>query len=174
MRYALPVNAQTCECYDFYGMKCSAWCTDVSLANQVHQLTLVGTVTTDSACPFGSKVIGCYLKPMLVAGINRYLFTNFYPSPDSCICTGNEGAWCVASCAVNVKYFDIISQPGLGKVLTTCKRPETSILGCGINASFIGSTSRPSAFVLNQTTCQCFADYSYKCFAFCGLLFDYA
>ena len=77
MIYALAFDAQTCECYNIYGMKCSAWCTDKPLTDQGHQITLVGNSTTDSICPYGSKMISCSRKPMLTSGSNINFFTNY-------------------------------------------------------------------------------------------------
>ena len=173
MIYAIAFDAQTCECYNIYGMKCSAWCTDKPLTDQGHQITLVGKSTTDSICPYGSKMISCSRKPMLTPGSNIKIFTNAQPNEDGCTCTDNEGAWCVASCAVNVKNREVIAQTGFGKLQLSCTKPGNSILGCGTNTSNMASENWPYAFVLNKTTCQCFADYSYWCYAVCGNLFTY-
>ena len=173
MRFAQAVNAQTCECYDLYGMKCSAWCTDKPLVDQVNNITLVQSGTTDSSCPLGSKLTGCGLKPVLLWDFSRNFWTNAHPVQESCSCTDYMGAWCVASCAVNIKKQEISSKTGLGRLFTPCQIPGNTILGCGINASIIGSGNWPFANVLNQTLCQCFADFSYRCYAICGLLFDY-
>ena len=172
MRYTLAIDSQTCECYAFYGMKCSAWCTDKTLLDQVHQLNLVRENAAESSCAIGSKLTGCSLKPLLLLGFSRYTKTSTSPFIHGCTCTDNEGAWCVASCVSNIKNNELIMKTGTGKVLISCTKPENNILGCGVNANGTLSGDWPHSHVLNQTTCEYFGQSELQFYATCGLIFD--
>ena len=171
MRYTLTAAFQTCECYDLYGMKCSAWCTDKPLTDLTRKLSLAAVSVISSSCPLGSKLTSCSLKQSLVLSSYSYLAANPDPFQHGCTCANNQGSWCVASCAVNIKNHEVIRQSGSGKVLISCKMPENSILGCGISATKISSINWPFANVLNQTTCEYYGEFDSQFYAICGLIF---
>jgi hypothetical protein len=54
-RHAIPTSPTTCECYDFYGAFCKAWCSTAisgfEIVSNLHQSGVFGV-----SCPSGKKV----------------------------------------------------------------------------------------------------------------------
>ena len=106
-RSAKPINSTTCECYDFFGIECTAWCTTASLDFEIASLRSKGTFNV--TCPRQKWVLGCHIDSTTFSNGNHEEWKSFYPSADghSCICYDYFGASCIAACATNIKNYKI-------------------------------------------------------------------
>jgi hypothetical protein len=96
-RYAAPVSSTTCQCRDANPAICMAYCGSVTPAGyEIRNSTVKGNGTV--ACSAGKKVMSCSIAP---SGAGIDLFRKAYPAADgqSCQCSDNFGATCVAICA---------------------------------------------------------------------------
>ena len=129
-RYAYPTNSKTCVCYDYYGCQCIAWCKMNTVPG--FEIVLRGRLTGvfSANCPAGKNVIGCHAIPSF---ITPERFRQFYPSSSgSCTCYDYYGGVCVATCASNIRDYEIRQQFGYGVVTVNCLNQDAYVLGCGI------------------------------------------
>ena len=168
-----PVSSNTCECYNSYGMTCAARCVN----NTVPEFEIVlanGTGMVQAHCPTDKRVLGCHINPVYVIGqYDRW--RKWYPSDKGslCICNDDLGAECYATCASDIKDYEIVSATGLASnSVSSCKKAGNVVLGCGHQSEY---TSRyvvwTKMFIFNETSCLCISSYRSTCYAICGKLY---
>ena len=168
-----PVSSNTCECYNSYGMTCAARCVNTTVPE--FEIVLAnGTGMVQAHCPTDKRVLGCHINPVYVIGqYDRW--RKWYPSDNgsSCICNDDVGAECYATCASDIKDFEIVSATGLASnSVSSCKKAGNVVLGCGHQSEY---TSRyvvwTKMFIFNETSCLCISSYRSTCYAICGKLY---
>ena len=124
-RSAKHINSTTCECYDFFGIECTAWCTTASLDFEIASLRSKGTFNV--TCPRQKWVLGCHIDSTTFSNGNHEEWKSFYPSADghSSICYDYFGASCIAACATNIKNYKISTLQASGNVTAACKDSST-------------------------------------------------
>ena len=166
-RYAIPTNPKTCACYDTYGCTCIAWCKSGTVPG--FEIVLSGREQVPRAnCPAGTNVIGCHLIPSFVTPER---WRHFYPdSNGSCTCYDNFGGVCVATCASNIKEYEIRHQFGYDVVTVNCLNQNTYVLGCGVlpRVSSAGHETWRFVHVGDSRSCQCYDSFGVTCYAICG------
>ena len=169
-RSTKPLSATTCQCYDKFGVECSAWCTSCPVRNfEISKVTSSGSYK--AFCPSGKKVLGCYLSPLLDKSYE--VFPATFPSDggSSCTCYHWFGAECLAICASNVDNYEINAESGKGFVISGCKKPGNTVLGCSAaNGGNPSAEEFPTARVSGSSSCECYNRFSVTCFAVCGQL----
>ena len=174
MRYAYPIDNQTCECNDAYGMICSARCTDIPMDD--YEIAYSGaydgsSVRRASCGSYGQKISHCSLKPFLIHG-QRSPQTNVDYDSEGCLCSDSNGVLCTAVCSANIKHHEVVKVEGSGSVLSSCTEPGNVILGCMVQLNVVMEVSTwPYAYAMDDQTCECFAGISITCIALCGFLF---
>ena len=167
-RSAIPISSTTCECYDFWGASCIAWCTNVPINNYEIQ-NVHGSGFFTATCPAGKQVLGCHLDPtaLLVEDWRRWI-----PSSDgkTCTCYDYFGANCVASCASNINNYEVVSVKGSGVVRVGCTKPNNVILGCGSDPEGDSNKERFRTTFPQSGYCQCYDAYGTVCYAVCGTI----
>jgi hypothetical protein len=168
-RRAIPINSTTCECYDYFGMQCDAWCTKAPLRGfEIASVTSSGTF--DSSCSSGNKALGCHMAP-----VQYEQWPAFYPSTNGsgCTCYNYFGVQCTALCASNVIDYEINLIVGSGYLVSTCKITGNKVLGCGsdYDAQYSGGVEKfRYTRVYTSTSCMCYDYYHVKCYSICGKL----
>jgi len=168
-RSVKPINSTTCECYDDTHARCIAWCTMLPINNfEIVESNSSGIFTV--SCPFGKKVLGCHIDPMMYSGGDT--IRDFYPTNNgtNCMCSDVVAANCIATCASNLANYEIVNVSGVKHVNVQCTHPDNKVLGCG------GSPIKdPASFekwraiqVYNETSCTCYDWYGINCYAICG------
>ena len=172
-RSIIPMSSTTCQCYDYYGAICVLWC----YAGPVNNFQIVKSPTTGfltgtviATCPTGSYVTGCHPNPdpgvSTVDGYRRY-----YPSSNqACTCHDTQGIQCIATCATNVRNYEIRTVTSSGVFQVVCS-PSNAVLGCGMSSTGTGVEVYRTAFVYNTTACQCYDYFGTTCYAICGQLY---
>lgn len=168
-RSAKPISATACQCYDYFGEECVAWCTAAPLKDIEIPIT-VSKQTFKATCSNGRQVLGCYLYPR--QGQPHEPWPAFYPSDsESCTCYHRSEAECIAMCASNIANYEVNVVAGNGVVRASCVQPGNSILGCGSDAdeaTKLASEKFPSVHVTGPNSCECFNRVHVKCYAICG------
>jgi hypothetical protein len=54
-RYARPLDLLTCQCFDKFGLKCVAWCTNLPIPN-FELVNKIGTTVFSANCLAGNQV----------------------------------------------------------------------------------------------------------------------
>jgi len=167
-RSAIPISSATCECYDWWGVICEAWCTNVPI-NNFEIVTVHGSGVITASCPAGKQVLGCHIDPTALLVDNwRYWF----PSADGskCICKDAFGADCVASCASNINNYEVVSVWGSGNspVTASCTKPNNQVLGCGSNPNGASNSENWRTTRAQLGSCLCFDYWGTQCYAICG------
>ena len=166
-----PINSTTCECYNYFGMECRAWCTTGPLDFEIATLKSNGFFNV--TCPKHKRVLGCHMSPTVQMNGKFEMWRSFYPLPDgfSCTCYDYYGASCIATCAANVINYQIAAVRAAGNVIATCQATGSIILGHGMQ-TFV--TAPPEAFrtsaVVTNASSSCYDYFNTKCFALCGTL----
>ena len=169
----VPVNSTTCECSNWVGATCAARCVNRPVLGY-EKVMANGTGLVRPTCPVGKKVLGCHINPKNVIYLydpQRY----YYPSDNgsSCICNDDVGAECYATCASDIKDYEIVSAHGVAAdTFVSCKITGNVVLGCGQRpdgASLYENWSK--MYIIDQTTCVCYNYYGIVCYAICGKLF---
>ena len=171
-RSIIPISSTTCQCYDNYGAKCVIQC----YAEPVNNFQIVKTPTTGfltgtviATCPIGSYVTGCY--PNLDQASSSDNYRRYYPSSNqSCTCHETGGIQCIATCATNVRNYEIKTVTSDGTFQVVCSAPN-AVLGCGLYPTGSGYEKFKTACVFNTTACQCYDYYGTPCYAICGQLY---
>jgi len=168
-RSTKPINSTTCECYDYFGVECTAWCTSAAMDFELAFVRSKGSFNV--TCPKQKKVLGCHISPTVQQNGAAERWRSFYPSLDgySCSCYDYFGATCLATCATNIRNYEILAVQDAGNVTSTCKGLDSKVLGCG-KQTFPTSRAEyyPVASVLTDTSCVCYDFFNTKCFAICG------
>ena len=149
----------TCQCYDYFGARCVVWC----FSGLVKDFNIVKNPATGfrtgnvyATCPTETKVIGCHPNPDQY--ITAYGFRQYYPSSNqTCTCVDASGIQCIATCASNVRNYEIKMATGSGTFQVACS-PSNVALGCGMRTTGMVSTigerrSSPVHRLANATTC---------------------
>jgi len=166
-----PIDAATCECYDFFGEKCFAWCT-LYYVNGFEIVTQKSSGIFEASCSIGNNVLGCHIKPD--TSVEYDLGRKYYPSADGtrCICEDQYTSNCYATCASGIFDYEIITAPGtVDNVVVSCTIPGNVVLGCGQRAN-TADEKWPSMYAQNQTSCLCYNWYGNTCYAICGKIID--
>ena len=175
-RHVIPIDNKTCECSDITGIRCGAWCTDKPLLNlefrvAINTVNINDVVTT--TCPEGKRAISCHWKPTKI----MYPAIEIHNNGNECACYDFQGGQCMAMCATNVRYFEIVgltSLPYSSVQQVSCNKPQNKVLSCGYTvrgAEFVNYLNQ-NFKVVNDTTCECTAIGSYfTCYAICGILY---
>ena len=171
-RSAMPLNATTCQCYDYFGEECNAWCTAAPVKD-VEIPSTTSNQTFKATCSSGKLALGCYLSP--TQGLNKEAWPAFYPTDggSSCTCYHKSGAQCLAMCASNIVNYEINVVVGNGTVNAGCTIPGNTVLGCGSDADHataLGPESYQTTRVSGSASCECFNKFRVKCYAVCGQL----
>jgi len=172
-RSANPRSPYACQCNEWYGAECIAWCTNVPIPN-FEIIKVTGADQTYVPCTSGKQAMGCSL---LSSGSNVEQYKWMYPTANGASCFSYEyfGAEFYATCASNIVNYEVVSITGSGLVTVTCTQPGNVVLGCGSNpykpwgyttSADIWRVHRP----LTQNSCGCTDAYGTKCFAVCGRL----
>ena len=171
-RSAKPLNSTTCQCYDYFGMQCRAWCTSAPVKNfQAVAVTSSGTFVAN--CPAGKLALGCHTNP---AQANPEDWRIFAPNLDGsgCTCYDYFGTTCVTTCASNVFDYEVNLVIGSGNVYSGCKIAGNTVLGCGSDPD-LPNTTGYEAFrttgVVNSTYCMCYDYFHAKCYSICGKIY---
>ncbi|CAG0896757.1 unnamed protein product [Darwinula stevensoni] len=184
-RHAYPVNSTTCQCYDYFGAMCFAWCSNAVQGFETVKVTIGSTNVTSATCPYGKKVIGCHVIPFQRVPYHKLL--SFYPNENgtSCLCHASDLSTCVASCASNVGSYEVIEKPfniikklfykilGIDhEIKARCSSPEKYVLGCGTEMLGLLDDDLTGSYltvhVTPSTSCTCFDRDAAKCYAICG------
>lgn len=148
-------------------MGCVAWCTTLPVSGFTIAISS-GSNTITTACPAGSKDIGCHID---TTGLFAEAWRRAFPlsNMQSCECYDYFGSKCVASCATNIQNYEIQSVWGSGNVIISCSNPANSVLGCGSNPNG-ASTKEQFRYtkVNNQNSCVCYDAFGTRCYAICG------
>ena len=167
-RSTRPISTATCECYDYFGAICIAWCTNVPINGFEIRIT-AGSGNFWSTCSAGKKVIGCHIDPTASSAEN---WRHWYPIADGtgCACYDYYGADCIATCAANVNSYEIIAGTGTGYVDAHCSKPHTQVLGCGMNSDGAPQKEKWRTVRAYSKYCSCFDFYGTTCYAICGII----
>ena len=170
-RSAKPINTTTCQCYDFYGEDCVAWCSAAHFRD-VEIVNITSNQTFKATCTSGKQALGCYLSPL--QGSAQEPIPAFYPTDggSSCTCRHSFGAECLAMCASRITNYEINEVSGNGTVIVSCTKPGNTVLGCGSDGYEAVPNCLedfPSTRVSSSSTCECFNRFHVKCYAICGL-----
>lgn len=172
------MDSQTCHCRDANGMRCYAWCTNMPMpviALQVANIYDKNLLGRSFCSMYQSKLFGCSLNPSYESGTRHQNSQVFYEL-SGCTCIDNPGAQCIATCAPNINFYEVVTVEGTGTVLASCSKLGNSVLGCSVFApSAGGPTSWTHSRIKNETTCECSTakDSLLSCVAFCGFLYVY-
>ena len=165
-RSSIPINSTTCECYDFFGVTCVAWCTNVPI-NNIEIIKTSGSGNFTASCPTGKKVLGCHIDPTATQVED---WREFYPSADgtACNCYDYFGADCVASCASDINNYEVVSVWGTSLVTVGCSKPNNQVLGCGSNPDGANGLEKWRTTRAQSGSCVCFDFFGTRCYAICG------
>ena len=171
-RSAKPINATTCECYDYFGEECNAWCT----AAPVKDIEIPSTTSNNTfkaTCSGGRLALGCHIS--LLQDKSKDYWPAFYPTDggSSCTCFHTYGAQCLAMCASNIANYEINEVVGNGTVIASCKLPGNTVLGCGsdaVRAQLKGPETFKTTRVSSSNSCECYNRYLVNCYSVCGQL----
>ena len=172
-QFAIPVNPNTCACYNYNGVKCLAWCSSVVRNFQIVESVGVQTGVIRAKCPPDKSVIGCHVLPYQVSSFDYDAHQEHYPPDEGCgcICSNRIGAKCYATCASNVRNYVVMNETSSGTFHVECPAPS-AVFGSGVSFGPNGNADGKSeAFVFNSTTCQCYDKYGMTCYAMCGQLY---
>ena len=172
-RSYFPLDSTTCQCYDNFGARCVAWCYSGSVNNfQIVKNPGTGFLTgnVDATCQPGSYVIGCHPNPNQMVTADGY--RKYYPSSSqTCTCVDTSGIQCIATCASNVRNYEIKAVTNTGVFQVVCS-PSNAVLGCGMRTTTGAGVERwRTAFVFNSTACQCYDYFGTTCYAMCGQIY---
>lgn len=169
LRWSSPLNSQTCTCKSTVGAGCFAWCSTYPAPTMVIKS---GTNTIYSACPTGSHVIGCHLRHTSPT-IERWMM--YLPTDNfTCECYDRFGGDCFATCASNVKDYEVVTLFGYNYITVNCSNPTNKVLGCGYHVTYHNQGTYESfgfSRVNSERSCQCYAYFGADCTAFCGKLY---
>jgi len=117
------------------------------------------------------QVIGCHIEPVRSnsAGTGDRL-RSYYPTANGtgCACRDYVGATCVATCAEDIKEYEIVSQYARGVATVRCSRPGNMVLGCGVKAHSWEEQWRTANVAPSRDACQCYDKFGPTCYAICG------
>jgi len=168
-----PISNQSCECNDYFGVTCAARCVDHPVAG--FEIAVAnGSGSLQAVCSAGKKVLGCHISPIF--DTNYYdPWRIWYPTDDgsSCACFDDVLAECYATCATDIKDYEIVSaHGGLKNIFVSCKIPGNVVLGCGQIADDSDFYEKwTKAFISSQTTCKCYNYFGVTCYAICGKMY---
>jgi hypothetical protein len=167
-RSAIPISKTTCNCFDYFGVSCVAWCTNV-LINNFEIVTVRGSGVITASCPVGKQVLGCHIDP---TGSQVDIWRYWFPSADGtrCTCKDTYGADCVASCASNINNYEVVSVWGSGGVpfSVNCTKPNNQVLGCGSNPKVTSNNEEWRITYAQPGSCLCYDYFGTQCYAICG------
>ena len=164
-RSNFPLNSTTCQCYDYYGAKCVAWCYSGLVNNfQIVKNPGTGFLTgnVNTTCPPGSYVIGCHPNPYQMYLSDGY--RKYYPSSSqTCTCVDAYGIQCVATCASNVRNYEIRAVTSTGAFQVVCS-PSNAVLRCGMRTTGNGVDHWRTAFRLQLNSLPMFRPVRHSLF----------
>ena len=168
-RYSKPISNTECECYDYYGINCHAWCTTLPLPKFEIMKSTSSNVFT-SKCSSGNNVMGCHIKATTSSSESG---RRYFPLTDGsgCTCYDYFGAECIATCMPSINNHEVVISPwSSGNVVVACNNPNNRVLGCGVdpygpsNGIERYRTQRP----ISGNSCECYDRAGTYCFAVCG------
>jgi hypothetical protein len=163
-------DSNTCQCYDYYGMACVAWCTTLPLTGfEIQTITSLGYFT--ASCSAGKQILGCHIFPN--QALNYEVYRGYYPTSSGsyCTCYDYYGAECISTCSTQVKNQEVVSAYGGGYIYVTCAQPLNRVLGCGMspNQAMTPNYERfRTSRVVSGNTCRCYDGAAAYCYAICG------
>lgn len=165
-RRSRPVSSKDCQCYDYYGMYCVAWCTTMPVPSfEIARGNAGGLFSVN--CPTGKQAMGCHIS---TTSSRHESWRRHFPDKSGkfCTCYDYYGTDCLVTCNTLTNY-EVISAYGVGNTDVSCTDPINRVLGCGIDpdGSPWGDRSR-TVRVINGNTCRCNDRSGTKCFAICG------
>ena len=165
-----PVSSNTCECYNFFGMTCAARCVNYTVP-EFEIIISYGTGVVQASCPTGKAVLGCHINPIQI--VDKFdAWRKWYPSDNgsSCICFDKVQAECYATCASDIKDYEIASAFGAASnSVASCKIAGNVVLGCGHQAEYTSHyVIWTKMLIYNETSCLCISSYKSTCYAICG------
>jgi len=113
------------------------------------------------------QVLGCHARH--TNDDEKWPFNYPLVKGESCHCYNYFGVICVASCASNIRNYEVLHEFGTGEVRVTCSAGNF-VLGCGIkprNPSRDFEKWRTWA-VKSINSCECYDYFGATCFAVCG------
>ena len=164
-RRVYPLNSKTCQCYDYFGMNCVAWCTTLPVSGFEIRTSSGSTISV--GCSSGKQALGCHIE---TTGSRSENWRRYYPvtSGASCSCYDYYGANCIASCGA-ITNFEVVSVRSWGYFTVSCSDPTSRVLGCGINPDGSPGTDWfRFARVTSGNSCLCYDSYGTSCYAICG------
>ena len=166
-RRAFPLDSKTCQCYDYFGMICVAWCTSLPVPGYEIATSKFDIIVIPIGCPSGKQALGCHLNTW---GILAEKWRRYYPiaSGPSCSCYDFFGGTCIASCGA-ISNYEVVSVWSSGTFTVSCSDPTSRVLGCGINPDGSPGTDWfRFARVISGNSCLCHDYYGTACYATCG------
>ena len=173
--FSIPTSSTTCSSYADEARKQNfvVQCSNLVRGFQIVSSPGVQTGLITTICPLGTYVVGCHMVIYQDSAQRADFGAKYYPTNDgrSCICSNQDGARCVSSCASNANNYEVATATGSGTFQVSCS-PLNSVFGCGIYPD--GNTPADilqSTAVVNSTACQCYDYNGATCYAICGQLF---
>lgn len=167
-RRCKPMDTKTCQCYDYFGMICVAWCTTLPIQGfEIKTSYAAGPALNTLGCTAGKLSLGCHISTgySSVEKWRRYFPTN---SGSSCSCYDYFGADCVATCG-SITNYEVVSKYSTGTFSVSCNNANNRVLGCGIDPyTSSGSETFRTVRVIGPTSCQCYDYFGTSCYAICG------
>lgn len=166
-RSSRAINSQTCECYDYYGMYCVAWCTTLPIKGFEVMVSHSSNIFSVS-CSSGKQAMSCNIDPTTSSA---EVYREYYPSSSGgyCTCYDYYGADCITTCSTQVKNYEVVSAWGAGYITVTCTQPTNRVLGCGINPNGSPTYERfRTTRAFSGNSCRCYDGYGTNCYAICG------
>jgi len=117
-------------------------------------------------------VLGCQSRRLAPALYTRQSSRRDQRPADNgtvCLCYDTLNAECIATCAADIRNYDVRHSTGAGLVTASCPQ-GTTVLGCGSASPTASQSRHRAAVVAMRTSCRCYDDQQVTCYAVCGLL----
>ena len=166
-RRVRPIDSKTCQCYDYFGMSCVAWCTTLPVQGFEIKTSYVVTNPTSISCSSGKLALGCQISPRYS---QQEVWRRYFPaiSGSSCTCYDYFGGDCYATCG-SITNYEVVSLYAAGTFYVSCSNPNNRVLGCGIDPyNSPGTETYRTVRVIGPTSCQCYDYFGATCYAICG------
>jgi hypothetical protein len=132
-------------------------------------VSVIASGTNSVSCAAGKQTLGCHIDPL---STNAEPWRKYVPlaTGNGCTCFDTYSAKCTATCAANIKDYELVVTSGKGYVVAICSDSTNRVLGCGIDPSMSAPDMEGwrTAKVLSGSSCQCYDSFETKCYAVCG------
>ncbi len=164
------IDSKTCQCWDYFGMACVAWCTTLPVNGFEIKLT-TSLDYFSASCSAGKQVLGCHIFPN--QALDKEVYRQYYAASSGSLCNCYDyfGADCVSTCSTQVKNYEVVSVYGSGNIYVSCAQPLNRVLGCGLKPNQ-AMTPNYEKFrisrVVTGNKCLCYDGFGATCYAICG------